>query len=167
MSLRLHLVALLGAVLVGGAACTAPPMLQPTAVPTAAPTAAPTPAPATPTVASAATTPGLVRAAPTGAELVEIGRRLITEHLEGYRSSNDPMARLKDFRIENVQIVQRLGDPSPRVFVSYSVLPGFPQNGWLVGNGTQGEGGWVVGKGHFLELVPTSDGYHIASMATG
>ena len=77
------------------------------------------------------------------------------------------MARLKDFRIENVQLDQRPGDRNHRVFVSYSVLPAFPQNGWLVGDGTQGEGGWVVGKGHFLELVPTSDGCHIASMATG
>lgn len=110
----------------------------------------------------------------TDKQKISIAEQLFTNYLNGYRSLNTPEEnRLLDFRIESVRLYRPISTPyePAKIYASvvFSVLPAIHipnRNPWLVGNGTVGEDGWVVGKGQFLTIVQTKDGYTIEYRAT-
>lgn len=99
-------------------------------------------------------------------EFLQIARNLFSERLVEMRE-NKPMEAIKDYEIETISL-KGVGSDSFRVWVSYSVLPKYPNEYVLAGNGRWPDNdGWVVGKSLFLGILEHEDGYRIASMGTG
>jgi hypothetical protein len=105
---------------------------------------------------------------------ISIARQLLTDYLNGYRSPVTPEeSRLLDFRIDRVELYRPISTPDDpakiHASVVFSVLPAVHtpnKNPWLVGNGTLGDNGWVIGKTQFLRIAQVKDGYSIEDRAT-
>lgn len=105
----------------------------------------------------------------------EIAENLVNQWLSHFKSRINIQDRLDNYEIHDIRLGEVQGDEFV-VAVSFSVKPtincsdwliGILCSGWIAGNGTLQENGWIRHKLLFFKVIKESNWYNLQVMGTG
>lgn len=99
-------------------------------------------------------------------DLLDISADLFDKNLENYKNAKAHQA-IEDYKVHSIKMRKRDGEFF-RVLVSYSLLPKYPEQYNLAGNGVRsGKDNWIKNKTLFLGIRYQDGQYRIITKGTG
>lgn len=94
----------------------------------------------------------------------EDAKRIFTDYMNNKKNAASDEDRIDDFEITYLEVRDETEDGFV-FYIEYSILPSFPEDYLIIGNGEEGENGWINGIGRYFTVEKAGEDFVIKSIS--